>query len=85
MKDVAPPVFGKLIQFLHRLELANIYFSLSAPTLASGAVMVRIAVPGERWEVEFHEDGEIGVEVFVSRDGVESEDALEELFRCHAD
>jgi hypothetical protein len=28
--------------------------------------MVEIAVPGKRWEVEFHDDGQIGVEVFES-------------------
>ena len=85
MEEVNPPVFGKLILFLWRLQCDNIHFTLSAPTLVSMAIMVTVAVPGEIWEVEFHEDGNVGVEVFVSRNGVEGEDALEELFRRHTD
>jgi hypothetical protein len=43
--------------------------------------MVQIAVPGERWEVEFFEDGHVEVEVFGrTRDGLEGEEALARLF-----
>ena len=47
--------------------------------------MVQVTVPGEYWEVEFHEDGEIGVEVFVSRNGVEKGEVLRELFDRFSD
>ncbi len=47
--------------------------------------MVQITVPGEYWEVEFHEDGSVGVEVFVSRNGVEGAETLDELFDRFSD
>ena len=34
--------------------------------------MVEIAVPGERWEVEFMENGSIELEKFIMCDGVSS-------------
>jgi len=48
--------------------------------------MVDIAVPGERWEVEFFEDGHVEVEVFRSTsDGLEGEEALDRLFEKFSD
>ena len=77
-----PNTIADLTAFLARLKAANIYYELSDPT---GAIMVEVAVPGERWEIEFHEDGEIGVEVFTSRGPVESAKSLDELFRRFTD
>jgi hypothetical protein len=65
------------------LRAAHIFYTLSAPT--EGAIMVEIAVPGERWEIEFHEDGEIGVERFVSAQGVGGAELLDDLFRRFSD
>lgn len=47
--------------------------------------MVEVAVPGERWEIEFHEDGQIGVEVFVSSKGIQGPELLKQLFQRHSD
>jgi hypothetical protein len=47
--------------------------------------MVEVAVPGERWEIEFHVDGQVGVEVFTSAKGVQGPDLLEDLFRRFGD
>ncbi|NJK52609.1 MAG: hypothetical protein HC772_00290 [Leptolyngbyaceae cyanobacterium CRU_2_3] len=44
------------------------------------AVMVAIAVPGERWEIEFLGDGSVDVEKFVSHGDIAGEEALTELF-----
>jgi len=68
-----------LLSFLERLRAAHIHYTLSDPT--QGAIMVDISVPGERWEVEFHEDGLIGVEVFASVQGVQGAELLNDLFR----
>lgn len=46
--------------------------------------MVEVAVPGERWEVEFFADGEVAVEVFRSA-GMEGEEALARLWADHTD
>ena len=79
--------FGQLLWFLRDLDAAKIHHTLSAPTASppNGAIMVQVTVPGEYWEVEFHEGGEIGVEVFVSRNGVQGKEALEELFDRFSD
>lgn len=73
----------ELVRFLERLKSAHIHYTLSDPT--EGAVMVEISVPGERWEVEFHQDGTIGVEVFVSSGGVQGPELIEPLFRRFSD
>jgi hypothetical protein len=67
-----------LLALLDRLKAAHIFYTLSDPT--QGAVMVEVVVPGERWEIELHEDGEIGVEQFVSAGGVSGSEALQDLF-----
>lgn len=76
-------VFKTLLDFLEKLEAAHIYYRLSATT--PRAIMVNIDVPGERWEVEFREDGAVEVEVFVSRGDIEGREAIEELFRRFSD
>ena len=47
--------------------------------------MVEVSVPGERWEIEFHQDGQVGVEVFASSKGVQGAELLEELFSRFSD
>jgi hypothetical protein len=49
------------------------------------AMMVIIAVPGERWEVEFMNDGSVEVERFTSNGQIHDESALDELFERYAD
>jgi hypothetical protein len=38
------------------------------------ALMVAVAVPGERWEIEFFEDGHIELERFLSQGVVDAPD-----------
>ena len=45
------------------------------------AVMVSLAVPGERWEVEFFTDGRVEVERFVSQGVEERATAVEDVLR----
>ena len=42
--------------------------------------MVNVVVPGERWEVEFFEDGHVVVERFVTAGDLLDEKALDSLF-----
>ncbi len=71
---------SSLLDFIARLEAAGIYYTLSAPT--ERAIMVTVAVPGERWEIEFREDSEVEVEVFRSQGVQEATSAqLDDLFR----
>ena len=48
-------------------------------------IMVLVAVPGERWEVEFGENGEVDVEVFVTTANIGAAEKIEELFRRFSD
>lgn len=68
---------GRVLAFLERLEKSRIAYNLKH---VRDTLMVVISVPGERWEVEFFEDGEIEIERFISQgvDGIE-EDALNQL------
>ena len=67
----------KFLDFLGELEKRNIYYRLNK---VNDSVLVEIAVPGERWEVEFLPDGNIQVEKFISVGNIADESALEELF-----
>ncbi len=75
--------FSKLLSFLRKLDEAKIAFELRRSR--DDAVMVRINVPGERWEVEFLEDGEIEIERFSSSGEIYDQQALKELFAKHSD
>jgi hypothetical protein len=82
-EQMKPTTISDLLDLTTRLERAHIYYRLSNPT--HGAVMIEVAVPNERWEIEIHADGEIGVEVFVSARGVEGPASLETLFARFTD
>jgi hypothetical protein len=47
--------------------------------------MVSITVPGERWEVEFLDNGSVEVEKFVSAGGITDANSLTELFKRFSD
>ncbi|MEG4346690.1 hypothetical protein QUB70_25935 [Microcoleus sp. A003_D6] len=70
--------FDKLILFLQNLQKQAIDYSLAHHR--DQAVMVIVAVPGERWEIEFLSDGAVEVEKFVSNGEIAGEEALSELF-----
>ncbi len=68
---------GKLLEFLDRLESAKIYFTLFR---ARGeAIMVKVDVPGQRWEIEFFADGHVETEVFKSSGDMEGAESLARL------
>ena len=54
----------ELIHFINKLEESNIFYKLNK--VRNEAIMVEIAVPGQRWEVEFMEDGTVEIEKFIS-------------------
>lgn len=75
--------FEILISFLARLKDAHINYFLQQTR--DEAIMVMIAVPGQRWEVEFFQDGSVEVEVFKSNGEIHNESKLEELFADFSD
>jgi len=72
----------KLIRFLEELEDKKIHFTLGK---IRDSVLVEIAVPGERWEVEFFADDHMEVERFISTGEIRDESELEILFRDFSD
>lgn len=78
----ATGVFSELLALLRRLEAARIHYTLRHSR--HDAVMVEVAVPGERWEIDFLEDGDVDVEVFRSAGGVQAADGLlDQLIQTH--
>lgn len=66
----------ELIKFLEKLEENNICFRLNK---VCDSIMVEIAIPGERWEVEFFEDGNVEIEKFISNGEIYKIDEINNL------
>jgi len=66
----------KLLVFLDKLEEQKIWYRLAH---IRDSIMVITAIPGERWEIEFFEDGHVEVERFISPGKIEDEDILSVL------
>ena len=77
----APPI--ALAALLRRLRDGGIHYRLDQHR--DGAIMVEVAVPGERWEVEFLEDGSVEAERFRSDGTIHDATALDGLIARHAD
>ncbi|HBI41620.1 MAG TPA: hypothetical protein DDY78_02025 [Planctomycetales bacterium] len=75
--------FDKVLKFLRDLDRMKIYYEL-AHYMEDG-ISVVIAVPGQRWEVDFLEDGSVYVERFVSNGHIDDESAFIELFAKFSD
>jgi len=72
----------QLIEFLDELENRKIYYCLNK---IRDSIMVEIAVPGQRWEVEFFADGNIEVEKFISNGTLYDKSELDLLFEKFSD
>lgn len=74
-------VFGNLLAFLRRLGEARIPYTLRHSR--DDAVMVQVTVPGERWEIDFLEDGDVDVEVFRSGGVTAADGLIDQLIQTH--
>ena len=72
-----------LLGFLNELRLAKIYYRLSQHR--DDAIMVEASVPGERWEVEFLDGGDVEVEVFRTDGNILDAAALAAMVAKHSD
>jgi hypothetical protein len=73
----------KLLTFLSELDRRKIFFELTR--VREEAIMVEIAVPGERWEAEFLGDGQVEVEVFKSDGTIGGDEELDRLLKDFGD
>ena len=72
-----PNPMKEMIDLVTRLDQDRIWFTLEH---IRDSLMILTAVPGERWEIEFFDDGHIEVERFVSTGSIEGAEALARLF-----
>ena len=70
--------FEKLIAFLSDLERRGISYSLAHNR--DEAIMVIASAPGERWEIEFLDNGSVEIERFISDGQIYGQEVLKELF-----
>ena len=71
-----------LLSFLNDLRRGKIHYRLSQHR--DDAIMVEVAVPGERWEVEFLDDGGVEAEVFRSDGTIHDAGVLEQIIAKHS-
>jgi hypothetical protein len=81
MKLTTDSTFQKILALLRRLEAAKIAHRLNR--VRDDALMIEVAVPGERWEIEFVNDGDevtVEIERFRSNGRMYDESMLANLF-----
>jgi hypothetical protein len=64
-------------EFIRELDASRTHYA--ATSVREGAVMVEVTLPGERWEVEFFDDRDPEVEVFLSDGEIHGPEKLAEL------
>jgi hypothetical protein len=69
--EVTENSVNRALRFCERLIAQRIRYDMDI--VRDGAVMVTVAVPGQRWEVDFMSDGTVELERFESA-GVETVD-----------
>ncbi len=72
----------RILVVLRRLRDSHIHYRLRHSQ--DDAISIDVDVPGERWEVDFFENGDVYIEVFRSDGKIDNEKRLEELFRKHS-
>lgn len=66
----------KLLDFLSKLDENNVHYRLNK---VRDSIMIEVAIPGERWEIEFFTNGNVEVEKFISQGIISDESALNDL------
>ena len=66
------------LNLIEQLKRAGIYHAIRHTR--DDAISIDVAVPGERWEIDFLKDGSVEIEVFKSDGSMHDEKKLEELF-----
>ena len=70
--------FKKFEELVKRLDKLRVPYDIKH--VREGSLLIVVATPGKRWEVEVMEDGSLEVEIFISS-GVRSTKDLAELYR----
>jgi hypothetical protein len=75
--------FSKLMAFLERLDKAKIHYTMEHSR--EDSIMILAFAPGEYWEIEFLEDGDVDIERYRSDGVIHDESILKELFELWSD
>ena len=73
----------EFIAILNKLEENSVFYKLNK--VRNEAIMVEVAVPGQRWEIEFLEDSTVDIEKFISDKDMYDVNELETLFKKFGD
>lgn len=73
---------ASLVEFLKKLEDRNIYYELNK---IRDSILIEVSFTGQRWEVEFMEDGSIEIEKFISDGSLFDEQEIDVLFNEWSD
>lgn len=73
----------KLLALSDQLKAADIAHEVTR--YREDGVSIIANVPGERWEIDVLEDGEVVVEIYKSQGGCRGEEVLKELIARHSD
>lgn len=71
----------KLLELSDRMKAAGIHHEVTR--YRDDGVSIIATVPGERWEIDVLDDGEVVVEVYKSQGGCRGEESLADLFARH--
>ncbi len=69
----------KFVNFLRRPEECKIHYRMEHNR--EDSVMVITDVPGQKWEVEFFNDGNVEIEIFKSDGQIQKEIEVERFFK----
>ena len=72
-----------LYSFLMELDKRKIHYNLHR--IRHESIMVDVAVPGQRWEIELMQDGTIEIEKFISDGHIFDEKEIAELYKQFSD
>jgi hypothetical protein len=64
-------------EFCRELDRRQVGYELKI--VRDEALLLSVAVPGERWEIEFFDDGHVELERFTSQGVADAPDALRQL------
>ena len=74
---------SRIFSILKELEDAKIFFRIERTDAES--ILISAAVPGERWEIQIFENGEVGVEIFASDGTILAGEELRHLIQRHTE
>jgi len=70
--------FARLLALLNRLDQAKIPYKMRHSRL--DAIMIVAFAPGQYWEIELLQDGDIDIERYRSNGHIDDESVIEQLF-----